>query len=68
MTNLLHKNSASSFNDFEDDRMTDQEMFDAIGGIEQNEMVKDATVYSGIPLYLIGNMKIKFRSLSDTIF
>jgi len=68
MTNSLHKSSASFFNDFEEERMSEREMFDAIGGIEQNKMIENVTVYSRIPHYLIGNLKRMIRSLCDTIF
>ena len=42
--NTLHKNPASFFNHFEDDRITDSEMFDTLGGIERNEMIENIAV------------------------
>ena len=42
--NAVHKSPTSFFNHFEDDRITDSEMFDTLGGIEQNEMIENIAV------------------------
>jgi len=42
--NNLDNNCSVIFNDFEDDRISCLEMFDTLGGIEQNEIYEDIIV------------------------